>query len=355
MRQKVLILASLIGICGFFIYLSCCDDCPTCPSEPMIGSYYVYISNQYQCYHDYIWIIDSRTDSLIDSIATPADDQVGIAGITPDGKYLVITSSLEGSLLICDVDTKEIVNRIYPTQHVLFPPGKSYMLAFRDGIAKYSIEDWSLIDSDTTPAGYWGGLFNSMSYFYGVNISNEFIIYDYEAMSVVKIDTLKRIDGSMPLEYYTELSSDDRYFYFLSSPNQVFKYDIEAGYIIDSIFISYGGYHGGLKCTPDGRYILLTEASSDFDYKNIGNLVLIDQASFTIDRRISTLGLNPFYPPGEALPVYGIGITPDSRRVYCSTIGPYISFDLTDLRASLIPELSSDCMGKGLAIGKQID
>jgi len=91
MRQKLIILASLIGIFGFFIYLSCCDDCPTCADEPELpplGNYRCYI---WDTYNNIIFSIDTPADTIIDSVHTD------LAGydffVAPGGERLLALNS----------------------------------------------------------------------------------------------------------------------------------------------------------------------------------------------------------------------------------------------------------------------
>jgi len=105
MRQKLIILASLIGICGFFIYLSCCDDCPTCgicgffiylsccddcptcPADPVteLGNYRLYaVDGLFQ----FLMSVDVPADTIVDSIRL--DYYPSEVFVTPDGSKLIV-------------------------------------------------------------------------------------------------------------------------------------------------------------------------------------------------------------------------------------------------------------------------
>jgi hypothetical protein len=361
MRQKFIIPASLTILASIFLFLSCCEDCPPCPTEPQPlepGSYCVYIADENQEAPGYIWVVDSKTHSLIDSIETPAPD-ISVIEASPDGDYLATFSPSHPSVLIYDTDDKDTVASITPKGYPLFTRDNSYLLISHittHVLYKYEVVNWSLISSDTLPA-IPGGLFYSSRHLYGRDVAGiEYFIYDYESMSLIKADSIRRSDGSMPRALEITNSSDDRYFYFISRPDKLFKYDIANDSIVDSIHTVYGGYHGDLKCTPDGRFLVISE-STDWPDRAIGNLLIVEQENFAMYRRIPTWGLNP-YMPGACLLPGQLAITHDGSKVFCAKNVwyklPPVSFNLLDLSASNIKGLPDTCSSRSLTIGKQI-
>ena len=358
MRQKLIILASLIGICGFFIYLSCCDDCPTCPGEPVAGSYYVFLTDENQDPPYYIWVVNSGTDSLIDSLPTP-DQYINCMDIAPDGKYLATFAPDLSGVLIYDAELMDSSASISPSGRPFFTPDNQYLLltSFGPGVInKYSVPDWSFVASDTMPFEP-RCLFKTKPYIVGSIDGKEYYIYDYESMTIIKKDSLLRPDGTAPQAIEFEISSDDKFLYFSARPDKIFKFEIETDSIVDSIFIAYGAYHGEIKCTPDGKYIIFAE-STDWPDQMIGNLFIIDQASFTMYRRIPTWGLYPDMPSAPQLPGR-VAITPDCSKVYSAKVVWYslqpLVFNLWDLSVSYINGLPPDCSSRYIVVGRQIE
>ncbi|MBW1729233.1 MAG: hypothetical protein JRJ62_17075, partial [Deltaproteobacteria bacterium] len=135
-------------------------------------------------------------------------------------------------------------------------------------------------------------------------------------MKTVKQFAVVRPDGSIPHAMKMALSADENYFYFIIRPDKIFKYEIATDSIIDSLYIINGGYWGDLKCTPDGKFLLVSEVPDDRDMIGpYGTFLIIGLDDFSTYRRISTFGVisqNPVYPSliGE------IVITPDASKSF---------------------------------------
>lgn len=357
MKQKIFVLTALILFSAVVLYVSCCEDCPTCPDEPTPGSYYVYIADDNQGAPAYIWVVDSRSDSLIDSILTP-DDNITVMDISPDGRYLAVLAIAADSVFVFDLETKAVLISL-PGGFPFFTPDNAHLLIgdiHTEILYKYDIPHWSLAATDTIPFAPYG-LFNHSPYIFGSNTGKEYYIYDYQSMSLVKTDSLKRADGSKPQALGIITSSDDRYFYFLARPNKIFRFELESDSIVDSINIIYGAYCGELECTPDGKYLLLSESNQWPDPLH-GSLLIIDQASFTVHRRIPTWGLNPHFP-GAPASIGQIAITADGSKVFSARnqigVVPPLSFNLLDLSGAFIEGLTANCSAIAVATGKQIE
>jgi len=351
------ILTSVILLFFLFLFLSCCDDCPTCPGDPVPGSYYVYLTIENQDPPYFIWVIDSGTDSLIDSLPAP-DENINIMDISPDGDYMATFAPDLPGILIYNLDIGDTIISLSPSGHPFFTPDNNYLLltSFTQGnINKYSILDWRLVATDSIPARVVC-LFKTKPYLVGCSDGKEYYIYDYESMEIIKKDSLLRADGTAPQAIEIETSSDDRFLYFSARPNKIFKYDLECDSIVDSIHIVYGAYHGKIKCTPDGKYILFAE-STDWPDNLIGNLLIIDQASFTMYRRIPTWGLYPDFPSAPLSPGI-LAITPDCSKAYSTKITwaylPPLVFNLWDLSVATISGLPPECSSNYVVVGKKI-
>ncbi|UCD94119.1 MAG: WD40 repeat domain-containing protein, partial [Candidatus Zixiibacteriota bacterium] len=197
MTKKPIILTSLLGICVIFLNLSCCKDCPDCPTypgEPEPGSYYVFISDGNQDGPGYIWIVDSKTDSLIDSILTP-DPRITVMDASCDGQYVATFAQSLGRVLIYDVDMMDTITSLSPSGFPAFTPDGLHLLVFSaDQVHKYRISDWSLVASGTMPSPFIPrDLFNNSPYLVSESPDGKaYCIYDYEQMATVKSDSIVR-------------------------------------------------------------------------------------------------------------------------------------------------------------------
>jgi hypothetical protein len=363
MRKKPIILTSLLGIFVFFLNLTCCKDCPdcpTCPERAKPGSYYVYIADWNQDEPGYIWVVDSETDSLIDSIPTPVA-HITVMDVSSDGQFLAAFGGSLGRVLIYDTDLKDTVASVSPSDFPYFTLNNEYLLIqdiIERRIYKYAVSTWSLVASDTMLFDK-AVMFNTPTQLLGITSGGkEYVIYDYETMSATKIDSITRADGSTPQALATTMSSDDRHFYFLARPDKVFKFEIESSSIVDSILIIYGTYNGSLKWTPNGTYLLVTE-SSEWPDPPLSNLLMIDQDSFSVVRRIPTYGLNSNFPgPNSQVSLEKMAITRDGSKVFTtnSTFGvePPLSFNLLEATAANIKGLRLDCGPADIVAGKEI-
>jgi len=366
MRQRLFITTALIGIFGLFIYLSCCDDCPTCPADPVAGSYYVYITDTNYLDRSYIWIIDSGPDSVIDSIVLPPF--VKEIDVSPDGNYLA--AGMPGdSMLIFNLENNEVISSIVSGEHIddlqpYFTNNNTELVisaCFRSiPISKYDIFTGQLIATDTFELELMGKTYNS-PYVYGYKAyddSLEYHIYDYSAMSLVKKFVVHRADGSLPYVHRMLITPDEEYACFTGSPDKVFRYNLLTDSLCDSVNTLYNAYQGYMDFTTDGSYLLVTERGEMLYMPEVGTLLIVDMDGFTTLRRVCSYGYNPANPTWPANPGK-VAILPDGSRAYVvsnNSIGAYLpaTFDLLDFSATVPGNLPYSCSGQAVAIGKEI-
>ncbi len=361
MSQKSLNLTALLILTFLLLNLSCCDDCkcPTCPEPELEKAYYVYIADDESADPNYIWIVNSKTDSLFDSIQVE-DGQIWFMRITTDGKYLAIANFSKDSVYIMDTDSREIVGSApyeYPADFSFddryfivsdFPDSQLYI---------YEYPGWHLKNVYKVPF-FTECLYNKGHRLIG-DISwagKEYAVYDYLNDSIIKTDSLIRPDGSTPQYLELILSPDDEHLYFLSRPNKLFKFNIGQNMLVDSVIIFYGGYYGEMHNSPDEQYLYVSEMGQDF-YPMYGILTQIGQSDFTVKRRYNTWGLNPLDPNAPA----DIGlfeITPNGQKIYgyrsMFTYAPPVSLRIDNGLGSLIHGYPAERSGMALAIGREI-
>ncbi|MCP4705027.1 MAG: WD40 repeat domain-containing protein [candidate division Zixibacteria bacterium] len=366
MRYKYIIYTALIVLIATCLFQSCDKDCPVCPEIQTPGSYYVYFADNNGIDTNYIWIADSKTDSIIDSIITSSFIQH--IDVSSDGNYLIVTKSSD-SIIIYDLGTQDIVSRIYrssvtgqdmtyivgPENHILV---NSHL---DDNIQKYDILSGELIDEDTAFFSF-NGKYNNSPYIYGTRFQYDYnlhYIFNYETMETIKQFAVIRPDGSIPHAMKMALSADEKYFYFIIRPDKIFKYEIATDSIIDSLYIINGGYWGDLKCTPDGKYLLVSEVPHDGDMMGpYGTFLIVGLDKFSAYRRVSTFGI---IPPDQVYPalIGEIVITPDASKSFVGKTQGFgsnqpISINLIDFSTSAISGYPGNGVTASLAVGKKI-
>ncbi|MFH2035320.1 MAG: WD40 repeat domain-containing protein, partial [Candidatus Zixiibacteriota bacterium] len=290
-------------ICVILILnLSCCDDCPTCSNKPTPGAYNVYMAGYVYDQPNHIWIANSATDSVIDSIPMP-NGSITLLDISPNKNYLAALLPDSSTVYIIDTRSKEIIERVgsgFPH----FSYDGSYLLIHSNYILKkYSTMSWELLDSFDLGGNISGGaLFNNSHKFFSQFESDQYIIFDYETGVTVKKDTMS-ILASGSVMWITDMimSPDDQYIYWLGAPDMIFKYDYMADSAVDSFPFIYGAFKGNLANSADGNYLLFTESTDPWNLDDfpVGNLVILEQGNLQSFRRIPTWNLHPSFPGGN--------------------------------------------------------
>jgi hypothetical protein len=361
MKQRLILPVGLIFLLAMGLILTCSDDCPTCPKLAIPGNYFVYMINDRQSAPDHIWIINSATDSLEDSIYTP-DKNITTMDVSLNGQYLAARASAADTVYVFDVVAKTIISRLAPAGIPLFTHNNTQLVISdirSQRLMKFDILSASLTAEDSMLFSALG-LFNMSACIYGFNNNDDsswYYIYDYEMMSVVKRSAISRPDHSFFTIMKITLSPDDEYFYMIVRPDKIFKYDIAHDSIIDSLYIYYGAYFGDLKCTADGKHLLVTEACNPTSAQIPGSVAIIDLEAFAITRRIVSWGLDPTYPQFP-IQTGNIVITPDGFKAYTGPTGfnggVPISLNLLDFTACRLKGLPLDNHVGIFAMGRKI-
>ncbi len=369
MRHKLSKMAILIVILSICLFQSCEKDCPVCPStEP--GAYYVFMADDSIDDLGKIWIIDSSNDSLIDSMQTRIfiRDMV----ISPSGNFMAIGFSFD-SIFVYDLSNKEIISKfesydISGSNSLIFDHTDQYLIVRPSTgkiIGKYDISNGQLVAQDSVTMTLNGRATNN-SFIYGITgtyDSTDYVLYNYETMSIEKKCSMLRANGDNINVYGLTMSKCDEYLYLIVWPNRIFKYAIESDSIIDSVTIVSQATSGDIKCSPDGRYIIASEVPgfhNMFDPVNYpGTFVVINNDPFDSIRRISSWDAfieAPIFPtaPGK------IVFVPDGSKAYSlgqNLIGAYppIALDMLSLTAKSVTGIKQTAYITHIAVGQMIE
>ena len=359
MRQKVLILASLIGICGFFIYLSCCDDCPTCPGDiepPPLGNYRLYSI----CFWDgMLMSYDIPADTIIDSV-TLAYQSYGVF-VTPDGERLLVMRAQEGNFGT-DIFNSRDLSLIGSTNQYgdyYFDGADNYgiMLSYTDE-SIYFIDPASLNSIDT--------IFKFGSHGYLDSVGNQFFCVKYPGVNVVyRVDCEKRrLTDSLILPgteiagiCYNHFSNDLYYSCYNPFPYAyIIQYDLDNEVILNETAIVGASF--GISTTINGDRIFANDSGSR-DWLPPGYIWVFD----AVTNEVCNL-IEPYdYSAGNLLqPSFGqILMTPDGRRAYVASSYSMIAetpIAVVDLLTDKIIKVLPSALGFGgtsISIGPLLD
>ncbi|MBW1729235.1 MAG: hypothetical protein JRJ62_17085 [Deltaproteobacteria bacterium] len=178
-------------------------------------------------------------------------------------------------------------------------------------------------------------------------------------MKVVERFPILKPDSTLAFTTSMTISNDDNFLYLISRPDKVYKYDIVNDSILDSVVIVNEACYGNLACTPDNKYLLITEVANII-YANdmLGTVAVVDIENFETLLRIDTWGVTMEKPVFTSL-LGRIEVTPDGSRaisayedsVYAT---PPVLFDLFDLTATSIEGIPGESNISAFAVGGRI-
>ena len=354
MRQKLIILAALIGICGFFIYLSCCDDCPTCPGDPEpppLGNYRVYV---FDGLNKFLMSVDTPADTIVDSIRLDFNGYACF--ITPDGERLLATNQNNNTMSIYNTSDLSFVGSNPRYGEYFFDGTDNYgiCMSFLDN-KMYFIDPLTLAPLDSIDRmGYESYLDTVNDIYY---ISADYIIYRVNCNSRVLQDSLILPYPATGEILYNRLANDICYITHDQLFSYFFQYDIEKDSIVSTTYITGNG--GSISISPDGRYIYMTDSGHGmFNETPPGYIYVFDAINHEIIKLIPNYD---FIANRWVRPYLGeIRLSSDNRRAYIGagvsagggvplviidlienkivkTISPYSAFEATGIVLGPIP------------------
>lgn len=324
----------LIAIAGFLA--SCCDDNPICPGhgKPYKGWLYATDYNS-----NYVYRIDTETDSLVDSVRYESDLYVpGAVSISQDGRYLAVPYSdhLNEIYLtrVYDAQTMEIVvdieEPIWPMfvddGNILIDLGPRTMTFY--GVPSFiKIEEDSLFDPDSAARAMEYALHEPENRIYIVvslrpeagGDSTYIMAYDYEQREVVD-DWIVGESGQWHRLHSIDIHPESRRIYLnMQEHSGAFYfacYDLDERRILFQSPID--SYFGRVKVTPDGKEVYLTDHGVSIgDLPNPGTIYVFDADNGAYIHGISLFG----YDPITYLPLYAskIVFTPTGEKAYIAS------------------------------------
>ena len=330
MKNRLLIWTAVILLAFLFCFLSCCDDCPTCPqSQPKPVSDYDFYMASYSegpGFHVY----NTRQMGL--TRYYPAQYIFAGVAISADGSKLLTTARGIG-LIVYSLPEMDSLMTIAAVGGLEVSNTGAYVAVVGDSLVFLDGTSFNVLFTDSVYVGSGRFLLDD-SKFYCIH-NDKIRIYDMASRSVDS-EFVCIIDGGYsPWVVRAQPNADGSVIYILA----------QFGGIIDRYLISYYperdsvgmGYKMGpsdayIILTPDGRQIVAVDGSKPDEFIASGNIIFIDTQ---IDRPIAIISAIMSIV-GDTIPGFdpgGVTVTPDSRYALITPGpgGPWSVFGVIDL------------------------
>ncbi|MEW5925357.1 MAG: hypothetical protein AB1746_15350 [Candidatus Zixiibacteriota bacterium] len=318
MRKKLLLL--LIGFCLllFLGFMSCCDDCPTCPKEeePELGNYRLYAADGM---NQFLMSVDIPADTIIDSIRLdyyPSD-----VFVTPDGGKVIVVGGPTHVYNTADLSSIEmpvkaglyyfdgsdnygalVANKLYFIDPINLTP---YDSLEHPGNIDINLGQYFL---DTVTDRFFESIIR------WEDTTNAVYLFDCRTRTLTDSIIFPQHLGAFLNIAYNWLTND---LYIISLYNSTYsffyQYDIDADSMISPLPLILRKPYGSIAISPDGTRVYLTDSGHGmFGEPPIHPIWVIDAL---INQPICWI---PNYDSaGVIAPFFGqIILTPDNRWAY---------------------------------------
>jgi len=336
-------LAGVLLVMMTALYLSsCCDSCPTLPGDPPPYKGWLYAP---EYVNDYLYRIDTETDSLVDSVCHGQEHFMPCEVVaSPDGRYLAVgyANHLTEDYLvrIYDAQTMEQITDINKTLEALFFMKNESKLVVCEGgiIAYYSVPGFakigedSLIKTDDSTKLYILQMDEDQHVFYllvkhkladapDLCDSTRLVAYNYQSRSISEewLIDLRDENGDFYLtDIRIRMNMKKKRIYFFWRPateryfNYAYGYDLDSKTLLFSLRLETG--YGDLALQPDGRNLYVVDPGDFNDFLTAGTIYVLDAETGAYIQGISLFGYLPY--PDQPLYADHLAITPDGGKLY---------------------------------------
>jgi WD40 repeat protein len=293
-----------------------CETCPTCP-EPKThndiydGFLYVGLSGVPYLGDTDIYIIDTKTEQVVDSITYPQRDALAL-DVTPDGKLLAV-SDAQATTRVYDTRTKEILASFDMQAVRGFAGNGRHLLLHRLKTWIYSVPDLQLVHEDTIDIGDFYSSVDG-NFYYSVADFRLFYQYSFDSLKVVRTWQPHDRDGERYSLWNFDLSDNDRLLHMIvaaASGPAFATWDLEADSLINEHPIAAG--NGEVCANPYGDEVYLTEPGFPLSY-GLGTIYIFDRQTGEYLEGISLYGYNE--KPWIPLSARHLVVSPDGSQLY---------------------------------------
>jgi hypothetical protein len=240
------------------------DDCPACPTEEppdtAIGDVNFFISDL-PGEGEYIYVYNTRADSIVDSIAQPPYCNYRYMEVSADERYLILADPETPTKLI-DISTGELLKWFPRGGKVRVSPNGKYVAILSSRFFVFDAVTFDSILCDTGATVYEGTFDQSGDVFYGLRSGNRICRIDV-ANDSVYADVSWTYNGT-PSSYYiasvVPVQGGKKLFMHLVYRDNICKV-VSYRFDNDSTGFDYwiGSPQSRFAITPDGASVLFTD------------------------------------------------------------------------------------------------
>ncbi len=298
--------------------LSCNEDCPTCPPAecsdcPYDGRLYVAMDEPTPG----VYVFDTKTDSLIDSVLTPGS-MVFDVSVSPDGHYFTANMG-GGTIRLFEASTMQLLAELPGYGSGEFLGNSNELLIRGQGsiVSIYLLPSLSLKYSGPPGVPYNARPTRSGRAFYGVWSADSLVLVDIDSLRIARkwqiiladIQILRKcdVDREATLLYGLAETSIGNLFYI---------YDLEGDSVASQF--SLEGSLGDVRVHPQGHEVWVVDADPNPFGSGFPDVIYVFDAdkgtllySVSLRQVLTPLGIPP--------DAHGLEFTPDGSAVYVRT------------------------------------
>jgi WD40 repeat protein len=309
------------------LLLAWCLSCTKKSTTPKPVEYRLYTSGPWEHANGatYIFVIDTESDSVIDTLWCQGDDAFLVLKPSPDGRYLGVNGG-EPYARLYDPETLTLLHEFSFRHRMVFLPQLGLIVgASSSGIKMYDYNTFDLVDEDTLRI-YHPQTLESQNAVYGLVFyypsgpdSTGFVVFDCKERRIRQLwHRFSRSDGtSQRIIFNYHVHPDGRRVYGTSGTldgTRLFCYDLLA----DSTIFEYPifGPFGRARVSPDGKEFYFTDPGvPGIDYTP-GKIFIFDADNGSLLDEISLQDLDTTRPVPQPLYAYDICFHPSLPKVY---------------------------------------
>jgi len=324
MRNLSRYVVAVIIACGL---LAAGLSCAKKSTKPKPVKYRLYTSGPWQQANGatYIFVIDTESDSVIDTLWYQGDDAFLVLKPSPDGRYLGVTGG-EPYARLYDPETLSLLHEFSFRHRMVFLPQLGLIVGTgSSGIKMYDYNTFELVDEDTLCAYYpqvspnQTAIYGLIPYYPSGPDSTGFVVFDCKERKIRQLwHRFSRSNGtSHRVIFNYHVHPDGRRVYGTSGTldgTRLFCYDLLA----DSTIFEYAifGPFGHARVSPDGKEFYFTDPGvPGIDYTP-GKIFIFDADNGSLLDEISLQDLDTTGYRPKPLYAYDICFHPILPKVY---------------------------------------
>lgn len=294
-----------------------CETCPTCPevsdhNEIYDGLLYVSIANPAADENVGVYIFDTRTEQIVDSIPA-AGAGIYHLDVTSDGRLLATGDEL-ATTLVYDTGNLKPLKSFEMQTEATFAPDGSYLLLHRLKTRIYSVPAFNLIVEDTLDVGADVVFSKTRSSFFA--IADRKLLYEYslDTSKIIRSWQLSDRDGVVYDLWSFDLSLREQLAHLIVSGSHgsaFVTWDLTADTLINEHPLVF--WTGSVCANAFGAEVYVTEPGYSL-VNGVGTIYVFDRFTGEYLDGISLFGYrsNPTIP----LSARNMVLAPDGSQLY---------------------------------------